>query len=276
MICIYHSKDLDGLSSGAIVKRRYPDCQLIGWDYGQPIPELPAFGPIIMVDVTFPIPIMRSLINRLTVMDHHKSFIEEWEKVSKYDSTILLGKREIGKAGCLLTWEYLFPGVGVPRWVEYLSDYDIWKGSDTPLWELVILPFQYGMRSFINHPSDFFKHDLDYDEIIRDGKAILAYIAQNDLYNCQRNSFVIDFEGLRTICLNTSVSSTGTFKSIYNPQDHDLMLGFNYSGKFWNISLRSTGNVDCSALAKKHGGGGHALAAGFQVVDINELICTHG
>lgn len=274
MICIYHSKDLDGLSSGAIVKRKYPDCQLIGWDYGQPIPELPAFGQIIMVDVTFPMPIMRHLRNRLIVMDHHKSFIEEWEKVSKYDSTILLGKREIGKAGCLLTWEYLFPGLEVPKWVKHLSDYDLWKGVGTPTWELETLPFQYGMRNVINHPDDF--HNLDYDEILSNGRIICDYVKQSNMYSCQRNSFVIEFEGFRTVCLNIFGASTGTFDSVYDPLKHDLMLGFNYTGEFWSISLRSTGNIDCSALAKKHGGGGHADAAGFQVVDINELIRAHG
>lgn len=34
MYCFYHSKDLDGKCSGAIVKYKFPDCNMIGIDYG--------------------------------------------------------------------------------------------------------------------------------------------------------------------------------------------------------------------------------------------------
>lgn len=37
-ICFYHSADLDGVCSGAIVKHFVPDCELVGYDYGQPFP----------------------------------------------------------------------------------------------------------------------------------------------------------------------------------------------------------------------------------------------
>ena len=34
MKCFYHSADLDGHCSGAIVKLKYPDCEMIGINYG--------------------------------------------------------------------------------------------------------------------------------------------------------------------------------------------------------------------------------------------------
>ncbi len=36
MIGIYHSADLDGFTSGAIIKRKYPNAKMIGYDYGNP------------------------------------------------------------------------------------------------------------------------------------------------------------------------------------------------------------------------------------------------
>ena len=36
--CFYHSKDLDGWCSGAIVKKAHPDCVMIGIDYGDSFP----------------------------------------------------------------------------------------------------------------------------------------------------------------------------------------------------------------------------------------------
>jgi len=38
MKCFYHSVDLDGHCSGAIVKRAYPDCEMIGINYGDKFP----------------------------------------------------------------------------------------------------------------------------------------------------------------------------------------------------------------------------------------------
>jgi len=38
MKCFYHSSDLDGHCSGAIVKQEYADCEMIGIDYGNKFP----------------------------------------------------------------------------------------------------------------------------------------------------------------------------------------------------------------------------------------------
>ena len=52
MKCFYHSADLDGHCSGAIVKHKYPECELIGINYGDEFPwdDLDIDDPIYMVD----------------------------------------------------------------------------------------------------------------------------------------------------------------------------------------------------------------------------------
>ena len=37
-LCIYHSADLDGVCSGAIMRRAFPEATMLGYDYGQPFP----------------------------------------------------------------------------------------------------------------------------------------------------------------------------------------------------------------------------------------------
>ena len=76
MICIYHSRDLDGWMSAAIVKLWNPKVELIGWDYGQPIPDI-SFKEVIMVDISFPKEVMVDNKNRLTWIDHHASAIKD-------------------------------------------------------------------------------------------------------------------------------------------------------------------------------------------------------
>lgn len=70
---------------------------------------------------------------------------------------------------------------------------------------------------------------------------------------------------LRCICLNTPLFSSQSFDSVYDPEKHDLMVPFAElaNGK-WKVSLYSTKpEIDCGAIAKTFGGGGHKQAAGF-------------
>lgn len=84
MTCIYHSRGFDGLCSGRILQEAYPDAKMIGYDYGQPVPELDTNDNIIMADVTF---LMEDMIRirrgcqansaLFTVIDHHVSFVKQ-------------------------------------------------------------------------------------------------------------------------------------------------------------------------------------------------------
>ena len=70
---------------------------------------------------------------------------------------------------------------------------------------------------------------------------------------------------LRCICLNTPLFSSQSFDSVYDPEKHDLMVPFAElaNGK-WKVSLYSTKpEIDCGAICKTFGGGGHKGAAGF-------------
>lgn len=87
-------------------------------------------------------------------------------------------------------------------------------------------------------------------------------------------SFESEFEGKRAICLNGGGFNSDVFKSISNPDKHDIMMPFQYDGKtgLWTISIYSINpEIDCSILAKKMLGGGHKGAAGFTVDDIRKI-----
>ena len=75
----YHSKDTDGHFSGAVLKYKYPDIELRGWDYKDEVPSfesMDGFDEIILIDITFPFNILQELgtKTKLTVIDHHVSF----------------------------------------------------------------------------------------------------------------------------------------------------------------------------------------------------------
>ena len=102
MKCFYHRSDLDGVCSGAIVKYKYPECEMIGVDYGDDFEKLTSMiemeEVIFIVDFSFDVELMKSLIMEYNLIwiDHHQTAI------AKCDGYSIAGKREVGKAGCEL------------------------------------------------------------------------------------------------------------------------------------------------------------------------------
>ncbi len=280
MICIYHSKDLDGYCSGAIVKLKYPDAKLIGFDYGQQLPmdEIPEGEPVIMIDVSLPMGQMFELAKhtnwKLTWIDHHISAINDFKKVTGGGEVFCNAVLENGISACEGGWKYLFPNEDMPTAVKLLGEYDTWRNQDKEKWDNEIMPFQYGMRMCCSSPETFAPELFYQDDeamnnaiaaIIKTGNTILTYQKTQNERAC-KFSFEILFEGLRAICLNNGGANSQVFDSVYDPEKHDIMIPFVFTGKHWTFSLYTTHDeIDCSIIAKSKGGGGHKKAAGFQL-----------
>ena len=104
MKCFYHSADLDGHCSGAIIKRKYPECEMIGINYGQDFPwrSIEAKDQVFMVDFSLqPFTDMIRLqgMCNLTWVDHHQTAISDARKHNFTPD----GRLAIGMAGCELT-----------------------------------------------------------------------------------------------------------------------------------------------------------------------------
>lgn len=292
MIVIYHSRDLDGYTSGAICKKKYQDAILVGFDYGQDVWEkLNSIGVnlaehhIIMIDVSLKMPEMFDLAKNcktLTWIDHHISAIKEYEAAKADAPENFIPVLEDGIAACEVGWKYLFPNELMPLTVLLLGEYDTWRQSDMDRWNKMILPFQFGMRMQCNSAQTFPMILLEtksnfpqatekaVEKVIETGHIILEYQKMQNQAACGA-SFEFEFEGLRAICLNGGGFNSDVFKSVYNPNKHDIMMPFRFNGKQkeWMFSMYSTKpDIDVSVIAKKWGGGGHKAAAGFQVKDL--------
>lgn len=286
MIIIHHNKDLDDFSSGAICKLKYPDAKLIGWDYKDPIPNLENFKDehVIMIDISFPMDVMNELAKTaktVTWIDHHISARKDYESVISSPNPEYLGTivyiYELGVAACEIGWKALFPDKPVPYAITLLGRYDTWRQKEGD-WENETLPFQYAMRTECTSPETFDTHLLSeitgnaIEERVKNGKSILNYQEQQDMLACERSAFEKEvYGGLRGLCLNTRAFSSNTLKSIYDSSKHDIMIGFEYTGTKWSVSLRSSNDVDVSVIAKSKGGGGHKAAAGFECDNFDDI-----
>lgn len=280
MYIIYHSRDLDGWSSGAIaamaIREKNREPILIGYDYDEPFPwdKIQKGVPVIMADVSLKMPDMYRLAehsgNQFTWIDHHKSAIADFGVYKPDHSAVFINSiLNDGIAACEITWTYFFGSRPIPEAISLLGQYDTWRNEKTNFWQTDILPFQYGMRVHCSSPETFpynILKDAEFvRDVIREGHAILKYQGMVDT-NFAKSSFEIDFFGYKAILINGGLANSQAFKSVYDESKHDLMMPFRCLGKDWTFSIYSTKDIDCSALAKKMGGGGHFSAAGFKVI----------
>lgn len=269
MKCFYHSADLDGQASGAIIAHVF-NCETIGINYGEvfPFEILQPKEVVFMVDFTLqPFEEMEKLEkwSMLTWIDHHKTAIEEAEK-RQFNP---LGIRRIGIGACALTWEF-FETEPMPEAIKLLAEYDVWNHSDPRT-----LPFQYGFRFFENTKPEnqdfwisFLEGDVRVDYVCELGEILMANEERQGKKYCEAYAFETRFGEHLAICVNRGMTNAKIFDSVYDPIKHDLMITFcrmKLPAHQWTVSLYSTKeDVDCGGIAQLFGGGGHKGAAGFQ------------
>jgi oligoribonuclease NrnB/cAMP/cGMP phosphodiesterase (DHH superfamily) len=272
MKCFYHSADLDGHCSGAIVNRAYPDCELIGINYGDEFPwdTIQENEIVYMVDFSLqPFEDMEKLnsIADLVWIDHHKSAIEEAHSrgfISTGGQSL-----EIGKGACELCWEFLFP-LSKSEAVRLLGRYDVWDLQPGTL------ELQNGLRMHDTLPTNtdlwesLFGEDEDLlKESLHVGKVLLRKKQMDDKSYVKSFSFETEIDGLHVVAVNRGMTNSQLFESVYDPEKHDGMLTFVWRKGQWTVSIYSDQkHIDASIICKARGGGGHKGAAGFQCKEL--------
>jgi oligoribonuclease NrnB/cAMP/cGMP phosphodiesterase (DHH superfamily) len=277
--CIYHRSDFDGLFCYRIARQFFDshgyDVEYVGWDYGDPIPEIPSSTKVYMLDIS-----VDGLMEHpnLNWVDHHKSAIDKF-------SRSIQGYRIDGVAACRLAWQY-FGGINSwtkndkpnkedfverrvtePLAVRLAGEYDIWDRRD-PRAEL----FQFGLRSreltdnTWSRLLDVDDQSLEVDALIMSGTGIHYYATEQNASIIKAFGFTIDFEGLKFLACNHARFNSHLFDAGLT-SEHDACFGFNWDGSKWRVSLyHAPGKEshDLSLIAVKYGGGGHRGACGFR------------
>ena len=287
---IYHSKDTDGHFSGALLKYKYPDIELRGWDYKDEVPSfetMDGFDEIILIDVTFPFDILQELgtKTKLTVIDHHVSFKKQ------VDNHLQVGHDVVTDDLKYITFEYIYDEklsaceLGfkyyfgyIPPIVELVGKYDTWRANGTYEWDTIVLPMKYYLYGKVSKPNDVTNYWFDeysgdiVDNMLEIGKSIMEYERKMDESKTNSYAFEREAYGLRALCINTNFMSSETMITKFDSSKHDIMIGFAYNGNNWGVSLRSVGDkVDVSQIARERGGGGHSQSAGFQAVTFEDI-----
>ena len=197
----------------------------IGYNYGQPIPDLSEYDKVIMVDISFPKDEMIKLWDRVGVdnmiwIDHHISAIKDIQDTK----WLWEGKQDTNFAACELTWKYFRENAWMekdfiqynecygsteymPVIVRLLGLYDSFRHKGTEE-EQKVLEFQYGARQCISNYEEAYKYliackndflhetgqyfDNTLNQIYDKGKAIYQYLCK-EAQQTYKNGFEIQF-----------------------------------------------------------------------------------
>lgn len=293
-IVIYHSADYDGIFCREIAKKflgpgseQEPN-EYIGWNFGDPpVKPTAGFGRVYVLDLPCDKPLGLEVsrlwpgCSNLIWIDHHKSSIAS-------HPASLPGYRIDGVAACRLAWQwftmraeatdalslptkdkYLNRIVDEPLAVRLAGEYDVWdhRGDGD-------LEFQFGLDSVALTPAGWTALLSEYageyaKELVQRGSAAMACYAKRDADIMHSRSFLLNWEGLKFLALNTARCNSNTFAARDVPETgHDALMGFYFNGKVWVVSLyhaKHRTDLDLSEIAVRYNGGGHRGACGFTI-----------
>ncbi|OUV75415.1 MAG: hypothetical protein CBC91_07440 [Rickettsiales bacterium TMED131] len=211
---------------------------------------------VVILDFSFSNKITKKLIkeaNNLLVIDHHKSAMVELHDIS---NTIF----DMSKSGATMAWEFFHPGKEPPKFIQYITDRDLWK------WEL---PYSkefsaaFDMVPFEFEEFEKFEDDSVFDDAVKRGSFILAYSKTVVKKVCEK-AVSRKYKDMNVLVVNSSHWMSEIGAKLSPDCDFALIWYYDHNDQHTRVSLRSFhDHVDVSEIAKEFKGGGHRKAAGF-------------
>jgi hypothetical protein len=251
---IYHGQCDDGFGAAYSAWKRLGDrATYIPAQHGDPVPDLPESAKVALVDFCYPRPLMEKLRTRLAglvVLDHH---VTAQADMADLPEAVF----DMDKSGAHLAWNYFHPGQPLPELLAYVEDKDLWRFALELSKEVTA-----ALRSY---PMDFQVWDaFQVEQLKCEGGALLRLQEQMVETHCRRARWV-ELGGYRVLAVNASDLRSEIANRLCS-QNPDMPFAAAYYDTlegYRSWSLRSVGDFDVAALAKRWGGGGHKNASGF-------------
>lgn len=264
-ICFYHGGCADGILSAAIVKHKHKNTECIGCKYGDNPDEATYKDAIVYIsDFSFEPQVMKNILLKSKQVhwnDHHQTAKDKNPEL--WNDKNVPGLRQMDKAGCMLTWNYIYPDSNPPLIVVRINDRDLWKNEypDSTI-------FHEAFDHFITIPENVLDYELFWnDERIKELKTVGTILAEAKTKRVDR-AFKIGFErniqGKRTWCVNSTID-TSDIGNYSVKQGYDAAIVFSKTRDVWHYSVRSIDNKTALEIATHYGGGGHPNAASFKL-----------
>lgn len=298
---LFHKADADGWFSNAVCRKFMPDDALsLGWDYGDPVPDVPPDGPIFMVDISIDSMLADpALRDRIIWIDHHASSIAKWEGEGKPK---IDGLRIDGVGACRLCWAWFNDPKYAAGHITVDTDWSKQREGEP------LALFLVGLRDVWKHNGTIYEKECNWlnlaligtapedredtlnillegktketadleplDILLVHGQTIQKYVTVTSTERAERGAMIRWFRGLKFLCLNTTskgsmVLDAHARKLLAKDLTIDALMVWCVNGKghvdvsFYHAPGKT--DIDLSKIASQYGGGGHRGACGCRV-----------
>lgn len=225
----------------------------------------------------------------ITILDHHKSAMDNWVKAYEFNSVWSEGHFSMSKSnakvhvtfdmhrsGALMAWQYFHHHKDVPKFIHHISDADLYRFED---------PFSASFNMYVSSQKRQFEvwtkmHQNSekvegLSSMYFKGSAMLELRASEVETQVPSRATkpitltAIKPDGSTTMVKGLSKNASGCFGTDLGSQ---LAIESGTFGLVWETdgvtcfcSIRSVEGTSCIEIATPFGGGGHAKSSGFRM-----------
>lgn len=293
-VCFYHFPCDDGFASAWVARRKWPAVVMAPTNYGLAVPDADIAGKnLLIADFSYKPDVLAELVRRgahsIVILDHHKTAEADlkdfkvemcggaqfaaadvdgmFRDMHELSRPPIVARFDMDRSGAALTWEFCFPDMPAPVFIQFIEDRDLWrfKLKETRAFSLYL-------RSF---PYEFAIWDRVAQEVMDDPNMVIGSALSIERFYDQKLAEMLPTATLKKIGKWDGVPVAHAPYAFASDLAHELLKAFPaapfaavvvdaYGGRTY--SLRSEDSrQDVSEVAKQFGGGGHRNAAGFRV-----------
>lgn len=273
-VVIYHANCADGFGAAWAANKKFGNEAIyVPAQYGDkpPLDLIGLDAEVFILDFSYPLEEMiqiRDLASTTVVLDHHKTALPTLEELFRQEQQTLEGDIfvcEMKKSGCVLAWEFFFPGIEPPTMLKYIQDRDLWKfehhGSKQIHAYLMTLGWNFQewttAATLLGAGSDL-PHKI--------GNILLQKDMDTVRFLVETNAHKMFIDGHEVWAVNSPTLQSEIGNYLMMSKDTPFAAVYYDKGDVRIVSLRSTDDrMDVSVVAKNFGGGGHRNAAGYKI-----------
>jgi oligoribonuclease NrnB/cAMP/cGMP phosphodiesterase (DHH superfamily) len=255
-LIVYHGNCPDGFCAAFLAKQVYPKAELFPAVHGGPQPMCVGRN-VLVLDFSWKRDDCLYLAQQaesFAILDHHATAEKEL-------AGLWFAVFDLKCSGAGLTWDTLHPEAPDRPWyVNYVEDRDLWR-----FWLWKSQPINAYIMA-LPHTIDAWQAlaDLPCEDAATKGEAILLHLAHY-IEKTIADRQIGRLDDYTVAVVNAPYPNIGEVCSALTDVAEIGMAWYERGDGLWQFSLRSRQDIDVSVIAKKHGGGGHPQAAGFQL-----------
>ncbi|MGH7256444.1 MAG: hypothetical protein ACREI3_11775, partial [Nitrospirales bacterium] len=231
--------------------KRVPTAGFVPVNHGLPPPSDLAGRKILMVDFSYPRPVLEEIhakAETLLVLDHHIT-------AEKALAELPYARFDQKKSGAVLAWEWAHDQP-VPWLLRYIQDKDLWHWA---------LPASREINAALaSYPFDFQVWDrLQQNTLEVEGRAILRHETKL-VDTIVEETVMVRFQGAVVPAVHSAVLTSQLGERLSRDAPFCIIWHERHGRRYFSLRSRKDG-ADVGSIAALYGGGGHTHAAGFSI-----------